>query len=318
VLVVGAGFTGTGVAQHLAAAGAPVLLASRRPPRDDPAAYGAGWRPVDATDPVSYARLLDGLRPDRVVLVHGPSDVTWCEAHPAEALAAHATAARVTAAAPGAPRIVLISTDNVFGGASRDEPGGHTETDPPAPANAYGRAKHAAERVLLESAADAVALRVSLVYGHEPRDAGKWLNFAASCAHRLLAGERVEAPHDQWTTPVLLADVAAVTAAVLDAPGPLPPVLHLGGPDEVSRAAWAAVLAEELGADPGLVVPVPRAATRYAARPRHSSLAGVRLGALAATRHVPVRGVRAGARALAPAFRAPGPEQSKENEVRAE
>ncbi|WP_225828541.1 SDR family oxidoreductase [Streptomyces naphthomycinicus] len=300
-LVVGSGLVGAGIARRLAAAGDPVTLVSRHPPLLPPEGYGARWAALDITDAEACGRLLDRLRPGRVVLVHGPSDVTWCEEHPGEALAAHAGAADTFATLAPDALIVLISTDNVFDGASPH----NTESTPVSPANAYGRAKRQAEETLLAKAARAVALRVSLVYGHEPADAGKWLNFFAACAHRLRCGERVEAPDDHWTTPVLLDDVAEVTAALLHAGHPLPPVLHLGGPDRVTRAEWATVVARALGAPADLVSPVPRARTRYASRPVNACLTSELLAALPATENITVRGVREGARLLASAFAGP-------------
>ncbi|MEV5597473.1 sugar nucleotide-binding protein [Streptomyces sp. NPDC052496] len=302
-LVVGSGLVGTGIALRLAWAGEAVTLVSRRPPALPPHRYGARWAALDATDTRASRRLLDRLRPGRVVLVHGPSDVTWCEAHPDEALAAHVAVADTFAGLAPDARIVMISTDNVFDGTSAH----HTESTPVSPANAYGRAKLEAERVLLDKAPRSVILRVSLVYGHEPADAGKWLNFFAACAHRLRRGEPVEAPDDHWTTPVLLDDVAEVTAALLHARHPLPPVLHLGGPDRVTRAEWATVIAGALGAPAGLVTPVPRARTRYASRPVNACLTSGLLPTLPGLGGITVRGVHAGAHLLAPEFAAAAP-----------
>ncbi|WP_225834521.1 sugar nucleotide-binding protein [Streptomyces sp. NK08204] len=297
-LVVGSGLVGTGIARHLASAGEAVTLVSRRRPVLPPESYGARWDALDATDAEACQGLLDRLRPGRIVLVHGPSDVTWCEDHPEEARAAHVAVAGTFAALAPGTRIVMISTDNVFGGGTAH----NTESTPVSPANAYGRAKLTAERALLTNAPRAVVLRVSLVYGHEPADAGKWLNFFAACAHGLQRGERIEAPDDHWTTPVLLDDVAEVTAALLHAGHPLPPVLHLGGPDRVTRAEWATVIARALGVPTGLVTPVPRARTRYASRPVNACLTSELLADLPATEKINVRGVREGARVLAPAF----------------
>nr|WP_157850779.1 sugar nucleotide-binding protein [Streptomyces exfoliatus] len=225
---------GSEIARRLVAEGHEVTLGSRGRPTVAPEDHGARWQALDATDASACDRAVATVAPRTVVLVHGPSDVTWCEAHPEEAAAAHRAATAHFAAVPGLDRIVMISTDNVFDGRGAES----VESTPTAPANAYGVAKRAAEEVLLSRAASpATALRVSLVYGHEPAGGEKWLNFFASCAHRLSRGEPVEAPADQWTTPVLVDDVATVVARLLAHEGDLPPVLHLGGPERVSRAA---------------------------------------------------------------------------------
>ncbi|MFF4579748.1 SDR family oxidoreductase [Streptomyces sp. NPDC001389] len=286
-LVVGSGFVGRAVAARLTTRGDTAVLASRRPP----AQRSGPWVRLDATDAAACARVVEEVRPDRLVLVHGPSDVTWCETDPERAAELHtAAAANLTAAAPGR-RTVLISTDNVFDGTSP----ANDESAATAPANAYGRAKRAAERIVSQ-ASDTTVLRVSLVYGWEPADSATWLNFFAACAHRLRGGEQVEAPEDQWTTPVLVDDVAAVTAAAL-APG-TPGLLHLGGPDRVSRAAWAEAVADGLGVPRSRVVRVPKAHGRYASRPAYTCLTSTLLDDFLRRHGLRVRGVADGIRVL--------------------
>ncbi len=286
-LIVGSGFIGRAVAARLIRDGGHAVLASRRPPAQE----CGPWVCLDAADPAACAGVVERVRPDRLVLVHGPSDVTWCEENPARAEELHtAAAANLTAAAAGR-RIVLISTDNVFDGSSAR----NGESARPAPANAYGRAKLAAEHVV-GAGGDSTVLRVSLVYGWERPDTPKWLNFFAACAHRLGAGEEVTVPYDQWTTPVLVDDVASVTAAVL-APG-APGLLHLGGPDRVSRAAWAEAIADGLGAPRALVRAASRAEGRYASRPANTCLTSSLLDGFLAGHGLRVRGVAEGIRDL--------------------
>lgn len=300
VLVVGSGFVGTEIARRLAAEGRAVTLASRGRPSTPPESYGGRWTSLDATDPVACAETVATERPRAVVLVHGPSDVTWCEEHPAEAAEAHTAATASFAELPGLDRLVMISTDNVFDGSSAR----NVETSPTAPANAYGTAKRRAEELLLTRAVSpATVLRVSLVYGHEPAEAGKWLNFFSACAHQLVRGEQVTAPDDQWTTPVLVDDVAAVTVPLLRSGGQVPELLHLGGPERVSRAEWAREIARAVGAPESLVRPVPRASGRYASRPENTCLTSTRLASVPGMDAVTVRGVASAAAALAPAFR---------------
>jgi dTDP-4-dehydrorhamnose reductase len=197
------------------------------------------------------------------VVVHGPSDITWCERHEEETMAVHGAGAANLAAAAGGRPILLISTDNVFAG-TRPVYG---ESDEPAPANAYGRAKLTGERTLLDTGT-ALVLRVSLVYGWDPD--GHRPNYFTTCARRLRAGRPVEAPVDHWNTPVLVDDVAAWSAAVLHSGRT--GVLHLGGPERLSRHEWAGRIAKELGLDDGPVRPVAKAGTAYACRPVNACL----------------------------------------------
>ncbi|MGP2436188.1 SDR family oxidoreductase [Streptomyces sp. JW3] len=296
-LVVGSGFVGRALARHLTESGGRAVLGSRRPPlpHDSPRdGTAADWIPLDITEDGAFAGALKDTGADSVVLVHGPSDATWCEEHPDAALHGHAEAARQVARSAGGRRVVFISTDNVFDGTAVTPP---DESAPTGPAGAYGRAKLAAEQILA-GLPSVTVLRVSLIYGWEPADTPKWLNFFASCAHRLLAGEQVRAPVDQWTTPVLLDDVVDVTAALVTAARTPPPLLHLGGPDRISRADWAAVIARELGAPARLVVGEPRAHGRYAGRPASTCLAGGLLARHPATAGLTLTPVREGSRLL--------------------
>ncbi|MET7988806.1 sugar nucleotide-binding protein [Streptomyces sp. NPDC005281] len=286
-LVVGSGFVGRALAAHLAAKGEAAVLASRCRPNSQ----AGPWVRLDATDAVACERVIDEIQPDRLVFVHGPSDVSWCQSNPKRAAEAHTAAAiNLTAAARGR-RTVLISTDNVFDGNSP----ANDETATTAPANAYGQAKLAAEQIVREST-DATVLRVSLVYGWEPADSAKWLNFFAACAHRLQRGGVVEAPHDQWTTPVLVDDVAAVSAAALT-PG-TPELLHLGGPDRVTRAEWAEAIADGLGAPRSRIIRTPKALGRYASRPTYTCLTSTLLDGFCRQHTLQVRGVAEGIRDL--------------------
>ena len=59
---------------------------------------------------------------------------------------------------------------------------------------------------------------------------------------------------DEYRCPAHVADVAAGLVEVLALPeGSRPPVLHLGGPERMSRAQVATALAPRLGIDPGAI-----------------------------------------------------------------
>ncbi|MCO5996990.1 SDR family oxidoreductase [Actinoallomurus rhizosphaericola] len=297
-MVVGSGYLGGHIGARIRALGGEAVLCSRRPPAARSAA-GLRWYELDVRDPRACRDLVRRVAPDSLVVVHGPSDITWCERHPDEAMAAHGAGAVNLAAAAGGLPVLLISTDNVFPGA-RDSYG---ESDEVAPANAYGRAKLSAERTLLDTGS-ALVLRVSLVYGWDPD--GHRPNYFTTCVRALRAGRVVEAPEDHWNTPVLVDDVAAWSAELVRTRRT--GVLHLAGPERLSRYAWARRIAAGLGLPEGLVRPVAQAGTAYACRPRNACLHSERAAGLPELAGLWPVDVDEGARRLAPvAFAAGGP-----------
>jgi dTDP-4-dehydrorhamnose reductase len=261
LVVAGRGLIGGAVRDHLRARGVRVATVAR--------SGGAGrddWALDLATPPGrgELAARLDREPPDRLVLTHGPSDVTWMERNEATAAGIHCGVAEV-AAASGVP-ILLISTDNVFSG----ERGRMRPADPIAPPNAYGRLKAEAERIVL--AAGGAVLRVSLVYGDAA--AGHRPTYAQQCLAAAAAGEQFLAPVDQSFTPIHVDDVTRVVSALATTVPRAGVVEHLAGPVELSRYEFARLAYAAAGADPGLVRPCARADTVWASRPRWSSLAG--------------------------------------------
>lgn len=250
-LVVGNGLIGSALAGRLRAAGRPAVTVARTGSDAD----------CDLSDPTRLRRVLDRVRPGRVVLTHGPSDVTWIEGDEAAARRVHAGVAAVVADS-GVPA-TLVSTDNVFPGVE----GARRPDHPVAPGNAYGRVKLEAERALLRTGRSLV-LRVSLVYGWT---GGRHrATYGQRCLESALLGRPLAAPTDQWFTPVHADDVGEVLVALCLAPGA--GTRHLSGPRELSRWEFARAAYRLAGADPALVRPCLRRDTEWASRPRHSSL----------------------------------------------
>lgn len=288
-MVIGSGYLGGHIGARLRARGAEAVLCSRRQPTAR-SADGASWRALDVRDPQACSDTVREIGPDALVVVHGPSDITWCEQHPEQAMATHGAGARNLAVAAKGRPVLLVSTDNVFAGIELS----CGESDDVAPANAYGRAKLAAEHALLDTGS-ALVLRVSLVYGWDPD--GHRPNFFTTCTRRLLAGEPVEAPIDHWNTPVLVDDVTGWSAALLDAGRT--GLVHLAGPERLSRHDWAGRIAQGLGLDAGLVRPVAKADTGYACRPGNACLHSERAATLPELAELQPMDVDEGTRRLA-------------------
>lgn len=191
-----------------------------------------GSADADVRDPAAVDALVDRHRPDAVVhtaYVQSDPDVTGAGAvHVAQA------AARVGA------RLVLVSSDVVFGGS--DEP--YDESAVPDPVSAYGEAKVLAESAALASGADVVVARTSLLLGDgESKHEALFRELARGADGALFEDER--------RCPVHVADLAAalVELAGNDVHG----VLHVGGADPVSRLELGRLVARRDGLDPGVL-----------------------------------------------------------------
>ena len=163
-------------------------------------------------------------RDDRRVIVEGSRNVA------------------ATAAAAGA-RFVHLSSDLVFAGRERR----YTEDDLPDTAAGYGRWKAEAEAEVRRAHPDALVLRTSLLYGSEH------LSRPQLDVDDVLAGRRsMKFFTDEIRCPAHAGDVAAAIVALAGRPE-VTGVLHVAGPDAVSRADLARAFARQLGADPSLV-----------------------------------------------------------------
>jgi len=189
--------------------------------------------------------------------------------------AAHVAAA---AALHGA-RLIHLSTDFVFDGELARP---YREDDPPGPVNEYGASKLDGERAVLETHGDALVVRTSLIYaGAEPGPTERMVLDA-------LAGRAdVAFFEDELRSPVARGDLAAALLELTE----LPPrgVLHLAGPEPVSRLEFAQLIAARHGADPTRLR-AARSAGQAVRRPLDCVLDSSRAYLMLRT---PIRGVRA-------------------------
>jgi dTDP-4-dehydrorhamnose reductase len=150
--------------------------------------------------------------------------------------AAHVAAA---AARHGA-RLIHLSTDFVFDGELARP---YREDDRPGPVNDYGVSKLDGEHAVLEAHGDALVVRTSLIYG------GAEAGPAERMVLDALAGRAdVTFFEDELRSPVACGDLAAALLELTDAP--LHGVLHLAGPEPVSRIQFARLIAAHHDADP--------------------------------------------------------------------
>ena len=239
IVIGGSGQVGGWLLRHLADRGHRAVGTFATVPYPD-------LHPLNAADRDAAASWVREQRPD--VLFY-PAGFTWvdgCERDPAKARASNLeeplNLARVVAELGG--RFVYFSTDYVFRGLD----GPDAEDAIPDPPNAYGVAKLDAEHAISEVLGDrALIARTSWVHG--PERQGK--NFAYQVIRRLAAGEPVMVPSDQISSPSYGPDVAL--AAVRLAEDGRSGLVHVSGPEVVSRPDFARAIAEAFGLDPDAI-----------------------------------------------------------------
>ena len=270
-IVTGAsGQLGSHVVRQLAMRGEPILGLARG---GDCGTPGVAMRAIELADVDQLRQAVRELRPTRVVHAGAMSAVADCLADPPRAERCNVEASRVLAEATAevGGRMVFTSTDMVFDGTRPP----YRESDPTNPLSAYGRSKARAEQALL-AFAHTVVVRIPLMYGFALN--GRRTTFSNQIA-ALRAGEPLKLFNDEWRTCVWLADAARalIGLACSDYAG----LIHIAGPERLSRLELITRCADLLGAQNRNLVPISRlAAPAPEPRPADLSLDGSRFNAL--------------------------------------
>lgn len=227
--------------------------------------FGCPLRPVDLTNADAVATAFREARPDVVIHAAAMAGVADCHRDPAraESINTRGSARIAELAAQSEARLVHVSTDMVFDG----ERGGYREEDAVAPLSVYGRTKAEAERAVLAHPRT-VVVRVSLLFGPA---LGERRTFFDEQMAALKAGRPLSLFHDEWRTPLSL--LAAARGLLDIAASDVVGLLHMGGPERLSRLDMGRRLATFLGRDPAGIVSASRlSAPAVEPRPRDLSL----------------------------------------------
>ena len=231
---------------------------------------GVDARAVNLTDTAALQSCVRDFRPTHVIHLGAMTAVGECFQRPEEAMRINATATKVLAEAAGecGARLVFSSTDMVFDG--EDAP--YSETAVPKPLSHYGRTKVAAEQALAEFDYPLI-VRIPLMYGLPC--VRRETTFVKQIA-ALKAGEPLRLFTDEFRTPVWLVDAARAVIGL--ARTELTGLIHLAGPQRLSRYNLIAQCARLLGIARPNLVPISRLdVAADEPRPADLSLGGQRL-----------------------------------------
>ncbi len=257
------------------------VLALGRGPYRIPAGRFA-WGDVDLADGRSVEAALRDFRAEAVLHAGALTDVDGCERDPLLAWRVNTcgTAAVARACRALRARLVAVSTDYVFDG----EAGPYGEDDVPNPRGVYARTKRCGEEAALLLAPDCAVARAAVVYSGR---AGAKSTFATQIVEKLSRGEPVKAFSDQFVSPTLAENAAAMTVELLlatDYRG----ILHTCGATVLDRVEFARRVAARFGLE-GEIVPVRTADVKLPApRPLKAGLRVDRAVALLRERPFPI------------------------------
>jgi dTDP-4-dehydrorhamnose reductase len=255
----GSGLAGSKLAEMALARGEQVYsgYAHNQPP------YGKEVK-FDLLDANGIRDTIERMRPDVIVHSAALTDVDRCEREKdlAYRINVEGTRAIAEAARKAGSYLVYISTDYVFDG----QRGLYREEEETNPVSYYGLSKLLGEEFCLDQGCIA---RTCVIYGSRPAS-GK-VNFALWLLNALKSGKEARVVTDQFITPTLNSNLAAMVLEAADRH--LSGIYHLSGASRVSRYDFACELARAFDLDRQLIIPSQMSDIGWLARrPMDSSL----------------------------------------------
>jgi dTDP-4-dehydrorhamnose reductase len=199
-------------------------------------ANALGRSALDVLSADSATQALDTHKPNLVINCAAYTNVDKAETDVETAHALNAEGAQIIANACAEHRIPLIhiSTDCVFGDGAPNRP--VSETAKPNPLSVYGQSKLEGEQAVHLAKGTSCIARVSWLFDHGPQSfIGKMLAIAQE-------RDEMQVVDDAYGRPTEIGALAAKLlklAELMIEEKAVPPVLHLGSPDPVSRFGWA-------------------------------------------------------------------------------
>lgn len=222
----------------------------------------------DIRNYIELGNYIDDIEPDMIIHAAAIADANFCQQNKEVSYAVNVEAAVNLAGIAADYNIpfAFISTDLVFDGSR----GMYTEDDDKNPLSLYGEQKAEAEEEIRSIYPSATIFRLPLMLG-EPT-AGK-ANYLSSFLQQVKDGKAATLFYDEYRS---AGDAKSIAVGMLDLLGSgkdLPPVLHMAGPDRLSRYDIGVKIARAYGIDEKLLQSVSQKDLQMAApRPADVSL----------------------------------------------
>ena len=221
---------------------------------------------LDLTHEPSIDAVWRRVKPDAVIHTAALSKANQCQQFPDRSYRVNVLGAVHLAkrCARHAVPLIFTSTDLVFDGTTPP----YDEAALPAPLNTYGRHKALAETQILAAYPEATVCRLPLLFGTQTPTATCFLqDFLATIA----AGQPLTLFTDEIRTPAAVTDVVQGLRLALEQN--LTGLLHLGGPQRLSRYEFGLLMADSFGLPTAALTPCRQSAIALATpRPPDVSL----------------------------------------------
>jgi dTDP-4-dehydrorhamnose reductase len=224
---------------------------------------------LDVTDQKRVERTIGRERPGAVINCAAWTNVDGAETSEPEAEAVNGEGAGFVAeaAAKVDAKAVYLSTDYVFDGSKK---GPYTESDEPAPVNAYGRTKLAGEQATARATKRSFVVRTSWLFG--PLGGGG--NFVETMLRLGESAGPVVVVHDQVGCPTYSGHLAIGLVRLID--GEAFGIHHMAGKGSCSWYEFALEIFRQSGVVTRVMATTSDTMERPATRPANSVLASGR------------------------------------------
>ena len=230
-------------------------------------------RKADLTSFEETAKLFKNIRPAAVIHTAAASNPNYCQIHNqvARKINIGVTVNLAKLCAEDNIPFVFTSSDLVFNG--RAAP--YNENDPASPISVYGEHKAEAENGVLAAWPEAAVARMPLLYDS---DSSVSRNFYPQMVQAMQTGQKLHLFTDEHRTPL---SVRTGALALLKVVGNISGLIHLGGPERISRYDFGRLIASVMQLSPAQLIPCLRSDVPMAApRPRDVSLDSAKARAL--------------------------------------